>query len=131
MKLSDYTPKPAKFQLKDPVTLEPILNDDGVEVEWEVVGHDSVEYQATQKDFLKKLEKMGDKSKDLKASDYKAQAVVQIAALVKGWDSQFNDFHGGEFSTKRVEEFLGNTDYGWLMHQLDSFIGSRKNFFVK
>jgi hypothetical protein len=131
MKLSDYKPQPAKFQLKDPVTLEPITNDDGEPVVWDVVGHDSVEYHKSQQDFLKKLEKMGDKSKDLKAADYKKQAVYQIASLVKGWDPQFNDFCGGEFSTKLVEELIGDVNYGWLMHQLDSFIGNRKNFFQK
>jgi hypothetical protein len=129
MKLSDYKPQPAKFQLKDPVTLEPIVDDNGVEVVWEVVGHDSTEYHKSQQDFLKKLEELGDKASKLTKDDYREQAVKQVSALVLGWDEKFNDFHGGEFSTEKVEEILSSVEYGWLMFQLDAFIGSRKNFF--
>lgn len=131
MKLAQIKPQPAKFPLKHPVTLDPITNDDGVEVFWHVVGHDSSEYQNSQQGFLKHLEKLGDKAADLKPKDYRAQAVKQVASLVLGWDKEFDDFHGGAFSKKKVEELLGSTDHGWIMSQLDSFVARRANFFVE
>ena len=131
MKLAQLVPQTCKFYLKHPVTLENITNDDGAEVFWNVVGHDSVQYHDSQQDFLKHLEKLGDKASDLKAKDYREQAVKQVSSLVIGWDEEFDDFHGGKFSKKKVAEILASSDYGWVMNQIDKFVAVRRNFFAE
>ncbi len=131
MKLADIKPQVSKFYLKHPVTDKNFTTDAGNDVYWNVVGHDSVQYAEAQQDFLKKLEKLGSKASKLKAKDYRAQAVTQLASLVVGWDSEFDDFHSGEFSQEKVEEVLTDTDYGWAFKQLDRFVGERANFFAR
>lgn len=129
MKLIDIKPDSGKFYLKHPVTLEQITLDDGTEVYWNVVGQDSNEYIAAQKQLLKDLEAKGDDAKNMDRIDYQLEAQKQLAHLVKGWDEQFNESMGGEYSHEYVVEMLTNPDYYWIYTQLDSFVSLRKNFF--
>lgn len=131
MKLADIKPVAAKFYLKHPVSREVIKDDNDKEVFWNVVGHDSQEYYQSKQDFVKYLEQLGDKSKDLTSEEYRQQAVKQISSMVIGWDEQFNDFMGGKFSRKKVEELLASPEHNWIMAQLDTFLADRSNFFGK
>ena len=128
--LLDIKPSVGKFPLKHPVTLEPLTTDEGVEVIWDVVGQDSDEYLLAQQDFLKDLEKMGDKASKMTAVDYKEQTAIQLAKVVVGWDEQFNDFMGGPFSTDKVNKLLTGIDQKWIVSQLDLFVSQRRNFFT-
>lgn len=130
MKLQDIKPTVAKFYLQHPVTLEKIKDENEKEVFWNVVGQDSSQYYDAQQEFLKHLEKLGDKAKELKPVDYRKYAVTQLSKLVVGWDKEFDTFHDGGFTQKKLESLLGSADYGWMYNQLDSFVAKRRNFFV-
>ena len=130
MKITDIRPAVAKFTLRHPVTQENLTLDDGTEVQWDVVGQDSTEYLTAQEDFLKKLQSRADTTK-MTSIEYKKEAAVQLASLVKGWDEQFNDTMGGAFSNDYLISLLQNPDYGWMTNQLDAYVGNRKNFFPK
>lgn len=129
MLLKDIAPTQSCFYLKHPVTLDPICDNNKVEVYWDVVGHDSDQYLTAQQNFLQHLEKLGDDASKLSPLDYKAQAATQLAELVIGWDEKFNDFHGGAYTKKKVLKLLQSADHKWIVTQLDSFVASRKNFF--
>lgn len=128
MKLADIKPQAAKFYLKHPVTLEKLKDDNDKEVFWNVVGHDSEQYAQSRRDFLKYLEQRGD-DEDLAPEDYRTHAIKQVTTMVLGWDKEFDDFHGGEFTAERVQDLLSSADHGWIMAQLDSFLANRTNFF--
>lgn len=128
MKLTDIKPSKAKFYLKHPATEDAILNDEGTEVFWYVVGQDSVEFATAQQGFLKHLEELGEDASKLTKDDYQAQAVKQLSAMVKGWDKEFEDCCG-KYSNKAVMSLIGHEDRRWLMKQLDTFVGKRNHFF--
>jgi hypothetical protein len=130
MKLVDLKPSAGKFYPKDPRTGDSITLEDGTEVFWHVVGNDSSEHLDAQKKFLKDLEDMAEEDKEsLDKFDYLEFAQKNTAYLVKGWDKEFDDSMGGEYTHEYVEQLLTNPDYKWLYVQLDAFVSSRRNFF--
>lgn len=131
MKLVDLTPITAKYYLVHPVTKKRIKDDKKQEVYWNVVGRDSDEYVGSQQEFLQYLEKLGNKANKLTAIDYKKHASKQLVAMVKGWDSKFDDFHGGAYTVEKVELLLGSPTHNWIIDGLDNFVAERENFFVK
>lgn len=130
MKLSDVKPIEGKFYLKHPVTLDNLRNDDNEEVYWNVVGRDSDEYVIAQQDFLKHIESLGDDAEKMTALDYKEQTAIQLSKVIKGWDKQFNDFMGGKYSTKLVDDLIHSQDHKWIVTQLDLFVSTRSHFFT-
>lgn len=131
MKVLDIKPKNARFFLRDPVTQDVLQTEDGVDIHWHVVGQDSVEYMEAQEALLKRLQDRKDEADKLAARDYKVEAGIQLAHLVKGWDEEFDSAMGGPFSEEYVAELLSNPDYTWIQEQLDAFVRTRRNFFLR
>ena len=136
MRLLDLEPVTAKLYLVHPVTGTYIKDNNDEDVYWNVVGHDSDEYAQAQQDFLKFLETVGNDKKNLGNVDYKVESIAQLVALVKGWDSKFNDFHvgldkdgDGSYSKELVKTILSSPKHKWILGQVDEFVTEREHFF--
>lgn len=141
MKITDLTPSSAQFSIKHPVTMEPLATDAGDAVVINLVGRDSDEYYAYQKDFFRKVRELHAQSglspdEELPKDIMDDLITDNLVCCIVGWDEKVNPFFAplddkgeGEYSVELVKRIVTEPQLQWLRNQLDTFISERENFF--
>ena len=137
MKLTDLKPQSSHLTLLHPITGKPLKTDSGKVVKLEVIGRDSQQFFAHQKNQIKNISRGKDLTKDITAENLQKMVIEQLAVTIIGWSDDVNEFFasydtkkgGGKYSHNLCVKLVGDGELGWLRDQLDAFLDERANFF--
>jgi hypothetical protein len=117
----------ADLALRNPVTDEPLLTEDGAQITIRLVGMDSGAYRRAlhqiQNRKLGRLTRGKSPSMELVERD----ELELLAACTVGWSGVVVDGAPLEFSAQNAVSLYER--FRWIKEQVDAYIGDRENFF--
>lgn len=125
MKITDFAAKPIQLELKHPVSGE------GLGVKVTIVGKNSRQFKSKFYDIVEASQREGadKKSSVEKMRVAEKQSAELIAICMLGWSD--DEFFGGEFSTEKALEIVGQPELSWVKDQIDAAIVEEGIFFQK
>lgn len=121
------TTEPVRMVLMNPITRQPITDDEGNESALLLVGMDSDRYLEVERKLNnRKLKQLQQQNKlRLTAEEVEAENLERITAAVVGVEHIVFDGEPLEYGEKGVTKLLGMP---WLREQVEAFISERAHF---
>lgn len=110
--------------IKHPVTGQPLKLDDGTAVTVIMVGMDSAEWRAREREVANK--RLAGTAGTLTAEDIEEESLASIAAVIKGWTGI--RIGEREYACTPENKLQMLARYPHFKRQIDAFLGNRENF---
>ena len=121
--------KPQRVEILNPITREPMIDDEKRSAYIEVHSPDSEPARKAERKALDRRMAVRGRTK-ITSAELEAERIGYFAAITTGW--HLVDFQGKaidvEFSPETARELYSSGEFAWIRDQVDAFIGDRANF---
>jgi len=137
--IKDFSMQSVEMELLNPQTGAPIKAPKSkVPVILNIVSMDSREFVLGQATALRKLQAIIEQTKVEPTEEQKREVTYEIlVGLVCGWNEEADKFFADElgedskFSRENALKLLSQSQYYWVVKQIETFIADRTRFFLK